>query len=117
MVKHWQNDHKDKQDPPNYKYEVISSHMTAISRQLGEGLAIEEADPNTLINGKGVYGSNRIPRYKLTLDDQVVTTSTRNQAPQTKATHDHDSQTQTTTGDQKQPKKRHRSKYTNIILL
>ena len=72
IVKHWKKEHTEMNDPPDFKFEVLSSHMTAIQRQLSEGLAIEAHDPETLINGKGEYGSNRIPRYKMTLEDEIL---------------------------------------------
>ena len=60
------------EDPPEFKYEVIGSKPSAIARQITEGLEIEAADPSTLINSKGEYGSNRIPRFKLTLKDEII---------------------------------------------
>ena len=103
MVKYCHNDHKENQDPPNYKFEVISSQMTAISRQLREGLAIEEADPNTLINGKGEYGSNWIPRFKLTIKVEIPGTNPRNsdqpQIPTESSSNTHKTNTDTNSGD------------------
>ena len=72
VVKNWEKGHPNSQDPPRFKFEVVSSHTSAISRQLSEGLKIEACDPTTLINGRGEYGSNRIPRMKLTLDDEIL---------------------------------------------
>ena len=60
VAKHWTQEHGELKDPPRYKFEVLSTHQTAIQRQLSEGLAIEKEDPETLINGKGEYGTNRI---------------------------------------------------------
>ena len=71
VVKHWLQDHSQ-QEPPKFKFEIISSHQTAIARQISEGLEIEKADPLTLINGKGEYGSNSIPRFKMTINDEIV---------------------------------------------
>ena len=59
-------------DPPSFKFEVLGSYLTAISRQLHEGLAIEAEDPQTLINGRGEYGTNKIPRFKMTVDNEII---------------------------------------------
>ena len=59
-------------DPPSFKFEVLWSYLTAIQRQLHEGLAIEAEDPQTLINGRGEYGTNRIPRFKMTVDNEII---------------------------------------------
>ena len=72
ITKHWLNDHIEKEDPPDFKFEIIASKPSAIARQITEGLEIENADPSTLINSKGEYGSNRIPRFKLTLEDEII---------------------------------------------
>ena len=39
---------------------------------MSEGLAIEKEDPETLINGKGEYGTNKIPKYKIIIENGVV---------------------------------------------
>ena len=46
--------------------------MEHICRQLSEGLAIESHDTEHLINGKGEYGSKRIPRFKMTLENEIL---------------------------------------------
>ena len=51
---------------------MLGSYLTAIQRQISEGLAIESHDPETLINGKGEYGSNRIPWFKLTIEGEIL---------------------------------------------
>ena len=71
ITKHWLNSHKDLENPPNYKYQIVGSHLTAIQRQITEGLTIESFDPDHLINGKGEYGSNKIPRFKMTVDGEM----------------------------------------------
>ena len=72
VTKHWLEAHKDLENPPKYQFKVLGSYLTAIQRQISEGLAIESHDPETLINGKGEYGSNRIPRYQLTIEGEIL---------------------------------------------
>ena len=72
IVKHWLESHHNLEDPPKYKFEVLGTHLTTKSRQLSEGLAIESHETEHLINGKGEYGSNRIPRFKMTLENELL---------------------------------------------
>ena len=58
-------------NPPSYKFEALESHTTAIQRQLTEALNIESEDPDCLINGRGEYGNNWIPRLKLTIENEI----------------------------------------------
>ena len=58
-------------DPPAYKFEALESHKTAIQRQLTEALNIESENPDCIINGRGEYGNNRIPRLKLTIENEI----------------------------------------------
>ena len=58
-------------DPPSYKFEALESHKTAIQRQLTEALNIESENPDCIINGRGEYGNNRIPRLKLTIENEI----------------------------------------------
>ena len=61
-------------DPPAFKFETTGSHQTAISRQLTEALNIEEARESCdkILNGKGEYGGNKVPRLKITVEDTIV---------------------------------------------
>ena len=74
IVKHWKQDHGDLNDPPAFKFETTGSHQTAISRQLTEALNIEEAREgcDKILNGKGEYGGNKVPRLKITVEDTIV---------------------------------------------
>ena len=47
----------------------------AIHRQISEAIIIENQDQTTIINGKGEWGTNKVPRYKLTLENQVLEVS------------------------------------------
>ena len=59
-------------DSPSYKVGVLGSYLTANQRQLHEGLAIGTDNPQTLIIGRGEYGTNRIPRFKMTVDNEII---------------------------------------------
>ena len=41
VVEHWQDKHRELEEPPDYKYQLISSHRTATERQIWESLYIE----------------------------------------------------------------------------
>ena len=64
LVKHWLNEHTNLEEPPIFK--------SAIHRQISESIIIENQDQTTIINGKGECGTNKVPRYKLTLENQVL---------------------------------------------
>ena len=44
---------------------------------------IDSQDQTTIINGKGEWGTNKVPRYKLTLEDEILRT-TNDPIPATK---------------------------------
>ena len=52
VVKHWLEEHNQSQEPPRYEFKVMRSHKTSLNRQIWEALAIEGADPSTLLNTK-----------------------------------------------------------------
>ena len=68
-MKHWQAVHRDKDDPPGFNYKVIGTHKSAIGRQITEAIWIENTSNEFLMNGKGEWGQNHVPRMKLTLPE------------------------------------------------
>ena len=83
VVKHWQENHRELEEPPDYKYQLISSHRTATERQIWESLYIENEKCDILLNGKGEWGLNVLPRLK-TEDDQLTNTGSNTEGPSEK---------------------------------
>ena len=57
----------------------MGTFKSAIQRQITEAILIENQDQTTIINGKGEWGTNKVPRYILTFENQVLEVS---EAPQ-----------------------------------
>ena len=68
MVRHWKDVHNDSKSPPNYSYEVVAQFRSSLQRQLMEALLIEREKCDTILNGKGEWGINLVPR--LTVEDE-----------------------------------------------
>ena len=68
MVRHWNESHSDSQNPPNYSYEVMAQYKSSLQRQLMEALLIEREQCDNIMNGKGEWGINLVPRLKV--DDE-----------------------------------------------
>ena len=64
IVKHWEETTKDQEDPPKFSYHLISRHRSALERQIWESLYIENEECDILLNGKGEWGLNIVPRLK-----------------------------------------------------
>ena len=64
MARHWIHEHPDLQEPPEYSFEVIKKHRTSLERQLNEALTIDQEDCDLLLNAKGEWGFNLIPKLE-----------------------------------------------------
>ena len=62
IVKHWMEQHRDKDDPPEFSFNQIRTHKSAIDRQIWEALLIEREKCSLTMNSKAEWGRNRIPR-------------------------------------------------------
>ena len=82
VVKHWQMDHGDQDDPPKFSYNLVGTYRTAIERQIMEAIAIEDETCDQILNGKGEWGTNHLPRLKLTINNEVIQTQEEVGAPQ-----------------------------------
>ena len=72
IVKNWLNEHTNLEEPPTYSFKLLGTFKSAIHRQISESIIIENQDQTTIINGKEEWGTNKIQRYKLTLENQVL---------------------------------------------
>ena len=75
IVKHWLKEHPTLEEPPKYSYKLLGTFKSAIHRQITEAIMIDSQDQTTIINGKGEWGTNKVPRYKLTLEDEILRTT------------------------------------------
>ena len=60
------------QDPRSFSFHLISRHRTALERQIWESLYIENEECDDLLNGKGEWGLNILPRLKPTPEDDPL---------------------------------------------
>ena len=70
IVKHWMTNHGDMSDPPSFNYKLVSSHKSAIARQITEAILIDIEPNENLMNGRGEFGQNHVPR--MVLPEQVI---------------------------------------------
>ena len=66
MYKHWEEQHKNQQQP-EFRMEKIISHRGNLPRLFQDGLLIERRenkDPNSLMNIKGEYARNKMVRFQ-----------------------------------------------------
>ena len=59
-MKHHSEMHSDRE--PLFTFHFVSSFMSSIERRIKEGLAIERMDYDIVMNNKGEWGTNVIPR-------------------------------------------------------
>ena len=64
----WMEEHPELPAPPDFQFRLLGRHNTSLERQLKEALLIENENPNTVMNKKGEWGINLVPR--LALEDQ-----------------------------------------------
>ena len=72
--------------PPEYQFKALGSHRTAIERQIKEALLIENhREKVNILNSRAEWGLNRLPRMKITVEDEVFEEKTHTQAPITQS--------------------------------
>ena len=82
IVKHWLDEHRDQDSPPEYQFKALGSHKTAIERQIKEALLIQNnREKVNILNSKAEWGLNRLPRMKITVEDEVFEEKIHIQAP------------------------------------
>ena len=62
LVKHWDECHSNRKEAPIYSFEVIGTFRSSLERQIQEALTIENEECDRIINSKGEWGRNLIPR-------------------------------------------------------
>ena len=68
MVKHQTIHHPEEEEPLEFIFTLDRSWKTSLQQQLRE--AIQEHDPDLLMNSKAEWGLNNIPCVKIGLDDE-----------------------------------------------
>ena len=70
IVKHWKEHHQEMANPPEFSYHLVGKHHSAMERQIKEGLLIESESNqcDLLMNGKGEWGINVVPRLQTERD-------------------------------------------------
>ena len=64
----------------------MGSHRTAIERQIKEALLIQNnREKVNILNSRAEWGLNRLPRMKITVEDEVFEEKTHTQAPITQS--------------------------------
>ena len=71
-------------DPPSFYFHLISKHRTALERQIWESLYIEHEECDELLNGKGEWGLNILPRLKPTPENDPLNLDLQNDEPKSK---------------------------------
>ena len=70
IVKHWQECHPESETHPEYQYKLIKKHRTCPERQICEALTIEQVKCQLILNSKGEFGRNVIPRLQNLPDEE-----------------------------------------------
>ena len=65
LYRHMQDKHTDDVNTPNFKMSVISTHKSALDRQISEALHISNRQDDDLINCKSEWGHQKIVRCVL----------------------------------------------------
>ena len=65
-------DHGGKLREEDVLVKVEEHSRTTLSRQVGEGVRIEEEDPGALLNSKSEFGHNRIPRIRIEMGNTIL---------------------------------------------
>ena len=64
IVRHWKDQHPNSEEPPKFNYTLLKRHKTCLERQIFEALTIETIECHNIMNGKGEWGRNLIPRLQ-----------------------------------------------------
>ena len=70
IVKPWQECHPESEKPPEYQYKLIKKHRTCLERQIFEAITIEQVKCQLILNSKGEFGRNVIPRLQNLPDEE-----------------------------------------------
>ena len=66
-------DHGGKLREEDVLVKVEEHSRTTLSRQVGEGVRIEEEeDPGALLNSKSEFGHNRVPRIRIDMGNTIL---------------------------------------------
>ena len=62
LYKHWQKDHQNMQDPPQFSHTVLKTFKTSTERQVYEAVMIENTECDQILNSKSEYRHNALVR-------------------------------------------------------
>ena len=68
---------------PEFKFHHHKTWKNSLSREIGEALAISEANPALLMNSRGEWGTTTIPRVVLKFPEDLESTQQSNPDAQT----------------------------------
>ena len=60
LVKHWEEEHQERQDAPDFSYNLLGRHNSATERQLREALALANTMVDILLNSKTEFARNSV---------------------------------------------------------
>ena len=72
IVRHWFEDHSTMEEPPEYKFELKMRCRTSLQRQIMEAIFINSEPCDLILNGRGEWGINIIPRLAPTENGELV---------------------------------------------
>ena len=64
LLKHWEEAHGDMEEQPEYSFNLMGRHGSALERQLKEALAISRSEVDILMNTKTEFGHNYLVTVK-----------------------------------------------------
>ena len=70
VMKHWLEEHGERQSPPEYAVGFHKSHKAALHRQIWEAVEIASKKPETLLNSKTEWGVNPLPEMNTEFNTQ-----------------------------------------------
>ena len=70
VIKHWLEKHRDREDPPRFRFKVNKVHRDALSRELDEAVKISAVSGRcNILNSKCEWNSNSLPRLVVEKSD------------------------------------------------
>ena len=72
LWKHSMEEHGGGLKEEDVLVKVEEQSRTTLSRQVGEGVRIEEEEPGALLNSKSEFGHNRVPRLRIEMGNTIL---------------------------------------------
>ena len=71
LLKHWRTVHPENHQEPDFIVKKVGAYLSSTERQIREAIRIDMAQYDHLMNSKGEWGQNAIPRQRTTLNDEL----------------------------------------------